>query len=366
MQRCGATVRRSHRIGISGWAFEGGCGKTQCTADVRVIHPAFHRHWALFSREVPSVMRIAVHIGVLVLCGLGLRGPLNSSWAAEHGGQAPASSGEASPPAKEVKDKDAKDSKDIKDGKDAKDTKDTKDLKESKDGKEGKPARDSKDVKESRDAKESKDAKSDAPAKKDKGDAKPDAVKADAAKDGKKDGAEKAAESKPSTAEPEPGPKPETPTKRPVGSIMLTVKLALLADPLLLPYDIEVEMDGEKAVLSGKVATEDEKKRATEIVQGMESLKGVVNKLDIQKELAATITKRYDQFIVQAVKERFARSETLKAAGFEVKCEQGLVSLSGKTRFQVFALEAAQAARQVPGVRAVDTSNIQLSGESKE
>lgn len=314
--------------------------------------------------------------------------------------------------------KDAKDAKDLKDAKDSKDATDQKDLKEPKEpkelkepkeskepkksespkqegagdappvkpskderdaakdhkevGKESKPARDQKDSKDSKDSREGKDGKSDAPAKKAKGEGKSD-TKADAksdagkdAKDAKKDAPDKSSGDKPPAAEPEPAPKPDVSTKRPIGSIMLTVKLALLADPLLLPYDIEVEMDGEKAVLSGKVAGEEEKKRAGEIAQGIEPIKGVVNKLDVAKDLAAAIIKRHDQSIVQAVKDRFARSETLKSAGFDVKSEQGLVSLSGKTRFQVFALEAVQAARQVPGVRAVDTSNIQLSGESKE
>jgi osmotically-inducible protein OsmY len=46
-----------------------------------------------------------------------------------------------------------------------------------------------------------------------------------------------------------------------------------------------------------------------------------------------------------------------------VKAENGVVLLSGKTRFQVIALEAAEAARQVPGVRAVDTTGIQIVGK---
>lgn len=224
-----------------------------------------------------------------------------------------------------------------------------------------KPAKESKEgAKEGKEPKESKETKNEAPpiAPKAKTDATKEGHKKDAA------GADKSAESDP---EPQPAqPKAETHPKRTLGSAILTIKLAMMADAALFPYDIEVALDGEKAVLSGKVATEEEKHRAAELVQGLELVKGVVNKLELSKDLIAAHERRHDQAIVQYVKERFARSETLKAAGFEVKCEQGVVSLSGKTRFQVFALEAAQAARQVPGVRAVDTSNIQLSGEGKE
>lgn len=154
--------------------------------------------------------------------------------------------------------------------------------------------------------------------------------------------------------------------KRPLGSHILTVKLAMMADPALFPYDIEVEMDGGKAVLSGEVATEADKRRAEEIAQHLHPVNTVVNKLEVVKDLGPALTRRHDQVLVRLVKDRFDRSETLTAAGFDVKCEQGVIYLRGTVRFQVFALEAAQAARQVPGVLAVDTSNVELPGEAIE
>lgn len=244
-----------------------------------------------------------------------------------------------------------------------------------------------KDVKESKDTKDPKDPKIDPPPAKAKAEGKSEG-KSDGKPDGKTDGkpegkadagkkeaapSEKAARVDPApTLAPVPAPatlpaKSDPPApKRPLGSVILTIKLVLMSDPLLLPYDIEVEMDGDKAVLTGKVATEDDKRSAAEIAQTVDTVKGVVNKLEVAKELGPQLVKRQDHAICQYVKERFARSETLKSSGFDLKCEEGVIFLSGKTRFQVIALEAAQAARQVPGVRAVDTTNIQLSGESKE
>lgn len=43
-----------------------------------------------------------------------------------------------------------------------------------------------------------------------------------------------------------------------------------------------------------------------------------------------------------------------------MKTEDGVVTLTGSTRFQVIVLEAAQAARQVPGVKAVNTDQVRL------
>jgi hyperosmotically inducible protein len=51
------------------------------------------------------------------------------------------------------------------------------------------------------------------------------------------------------------------------------------------------------------------------------------------------------------------------AANFDVKTEQGVVSLSGTVRFQVIVLEAAEAARQVPGVKAVRTDKVRIESE---
>jgi osmotically-inducible protein OsmY len=151
--------------------------------------------------------------------------------------------------------------------------------------------------------------------------------------------------------------------KKPLGSLILTVKLALLADARLFRYEIEVGEDGQNVALAGRVTSEDEKRAATEIAQSVSDGKTVVNKLDVDKGLLQSLGKRQDEIISTLVKDRFAKSATLKAANFEVKTEEGVVSLSGAVRFQVLALEAAEAARLVPGVRAVKTDRVRLGGE---
>lgn len=143
----------------------------------------------------------------------------------------------------------------------------------------------------------------------------------------------------------------------------LTIKLALMADPALFPFEIEVEMDNQKAVLTGAVSTEEEKAKAGEVVRMIEGVEAVVNKLSVSPALRSALTKRQDDAIAHIVKERLNKSETLKAVGFDVKSDNGVVVLSGKTRFQVIALEAAEAARQIPGVRAVNTAAVQITGK---
>ena len=156
----------------------------------------------------------------------------------------------------------------------------------------------------------------------------------------------------------------ETAVKKSLGSLILSVKLALMGDLRLFRYEIEVEEDKQVVTLSGKVSTEEDKAAATEVVQAVSGIKTVVNKLGVEKDLAKTLLKKQDEILTLLIKERFAKSATLKAANFDVKTEEGIVQLNGTVRFQVIALEAAEAARQVPGVRAVNTEKIRLEGES--
>ena len=100
--------------------------------------------------------------------------------------------------------------------------------------------------------------------------------------------------------------------------------------------------------------------RPAEVAGKIEGVEAVVNKLSLVPTLREKWAKKQDEAIAHVVRDRLVRSETLKAVGFEVKSESGIVRLSGKTRFQVIALEAAEAARQVPGVRAVDTTGVQI------
>jgi hyperosmotically inducible protein len=161
----------------------------------------------------------------------------------------------------------------------------------------------------------------------------------------------------------EEGAEKESTGRKTVSSLILTVKLALLEDPRLFPYEIEVEAGSDDVTLSGKVSTEAEKAAAGKIASTVAAVKSVLNKLEVLKELPEFILHKQDDIITRHVKERFSQSATLTAANFDVKTEQGVVSLSGSVRFQVIVLEAAEAARQVPGVKAVRTNKVRIENE---
>lgn len=153
---------------------------------------------------------------------------------------------------------------------------------------------------------------------------------------------------------------PESEAKKPMKSSMVTAKLALMADPRLFPYDIEVDVKEKDLVLLGKVSQESDKKAATDIVRCLEGVHAVENRLKVEPDATRGLVAERDKVLTQLVKERFEKSKTLQSVKFDVKTEDGVVTLSGTTRFQVIVLEAAQAARQVPGVRAVNTESVRL------
>ena len=105
-----------------------------------------------------------------------------------------------------------------------------------------------------------------------------------------------------------------------------------------------------------------EKLASAEVARQVDGVKSVVNKLEVVSDLHQVMMQKRDQVITEYIRERFKKSATLEAARFDIKTENGVVELSGKTRFQVIVLEAAEAARQVPGVKAVKTQAVRIEG----
>lgn len=155
-------------------------------------------------------------------------------------------------------------------------------------------------------------------------------------------------------------------TEQPIGSANilesqnLSLKLAFMGDPRLFPYDIDCQIKDTTVKLTGMVAIEEEKTLAALITAHLLKGKDISNHLEVSPSLSATLQSASDDRLTQLVKQRFDKSQTLRDANFGVVTIRGVVSLSGQTRFQVIIFEAAQAAREVPGVIAVNALNVRL------
>ncbi|MDT3779037.1 BON domain-containing protein [Nitrospira sp. MA-1] len=140
----------------------------------------------------------------------------------------------------------------------------------------------------------------------------------------------------------------------------LELKLVFMGDPRLFPFDIDCQIQEKTVKLTGSVTLEEEKTLATLLASHLIKEKEIVNLIEVRPSLSATLQAGMDTRLTELVKQRFAKSQTLRDANFEIITIRGMVSLKGQTRFQVIALEAAQAAREIPGVIAVLTQNIRL------
>lgn len=145
-----------------------------------------------------------------------------------------------------------------------------------------------------------------------------------------------------------------------VTSPALTFKLAFKADPRLFPYDIDVEIDGNAVFLDGTVTSQAEKVAVSEVALHVADDKTINNNISVDQNMTKVLAQNRDKAITQFLEEQFAKSQTLQEAQFQINTNDGIVSLSGTTRFQVILLEAAQAAQHVPGVKAVKTDKVIL------
>lgn len=145
-----------------------------------------------------------------------------------------------------------------------------------------------------------------------------------------------------------------------VQSQNLSLKLAFMEDPRLFPYDIDCQVQEKTVELRGEVSVEEEKTIVTAITTNLIKGKEIINHIEVRPSLRAAIQAKMDARLAELVKQRFAHSQTLREADFKIMTIRGVVSLSGRTRFQVIVLEGAQAAREIPGVIAVNTQNVRL------
>jgi len=172
-----------------------------------------------------------------------------------------------------------------------------------------------------------------------------------------------AAETQAPPGEPSAGERPkaaEPEGKKPIRSSMVTAKLALMADPHLFPYDIEVDATPRVGGVVVLGALYGHSRGGRDWGGGRPGGPAWYNRLKVEQDAAHGLFAERDKIITQLVKERFEKSKTLQSVKFDVKTEDGIVTLNGATRFQIIVLEAAQAARQVPGVRAVNTDAVRL------
>lgn len=130
-------------------------------------------------------------------------------------------------------------------------------------------------------------------------------------------------------------------------------KLALFADERVSSADVHVTTQRGVITLRGKVDSEAEQQAAGEIARTIEGAREVSNQLTVVPQAERKAVDRQDQQIVKDVKREIKSDARLKKARIHVRADEGIVTLTGKAPSLETSVRASEAARRVPGVRAV-------------
>jgi osmotically-inducible protein OsmY len=133
--------------------------------------------------------------------------------------------------------------------------------------------------------------------------------------------------------------------------ITSATKMRLLADSRTPALDINVDTRDGVVTLFGIVSSPDAKAAAAADARKVSGVKRVDNQLEVVASVKQEAVKARDEEVGRAVKQAFDARE-LKDITVEVK--NGVVRLTGTVATGARRLEAAVAARAIPGVRAVE------------
>src|SRR5207237_5085754 len=131
------------------------------------------------------------------------------------------------------------------------------------------------------------------------------------------------------------------------------VKMRLLADEKTPATDINVDTYNGAVTLFGIVPTRDAKSAAEMDARKVSGVKRVVNELEVVPKAEKEAVKARDDDLKDQLADRLKQRDDLKGTSISTDVKAGVARLTGTVDSETQRLEAAIAARSVPGVRAV-------------
>lgn len=131
------------------------------------------------------------------------------------------------------------------------------------------------------------------------------------------------------------------------------VKSTLLADPEIKSFDLKVETRSGEVMLSGFVENQTQIDRALSVAKGVEGVKVVSNKMDLQAGASTVGTKVDDGVITAKVKSALLADPGIKSFDISVVTSKGEAQLSGFVDTQAQIDHATELAGKVEGVTSV-------------
>ncbi|MFK3767497.1 BON domain-containing protein [Pseudomonas putida] len=138
-----------------------------------------------------------------------------------------------------------------------------------------------------------------------------------------------------------------------------SLQTALALNRMLNPFRIEVEVDGQRARLTGEVENDVERQLAEHVAQATRGIEQVDNQLQVNAglverplELRAYAQRLEDATLAAVIRARLLWSRTTQKAPIEVQSSEGVITLRGK-------VDSAEA-KELAGVVARTTDGVYL------
>ena len=148
------------------------------------------------------------------------------------------------------------------------------------------------------------------------------------------------------------------------------IEYGLDTSPIVRRYDIKVRVNGSDVILSGDVATQEQKEEAARIAK-IAGASRIDNSLVVDSKTQQTVDDRIrrgltktgeklnDKWIVAKVKYFLAGEDMLKGTDIDVDADHGVVKLKGNVRDQAARDRAVVLARDTEGVtRVIDELKV--------
>jgi hyperosmotically inducible protein len=156
-------------------------------------------------------------------------------------------------------------------------------------------------------------------------------------------------------------------------AVTAKVKAKLLDDSRLKNSHISVTTTNGAVTLTGSAPSSDAASAAKELASSVDGVKSVDNQVNTpsvadtvasKTDRAAKRTGKYasDSWITTKVKSKLLADNTTKGLDISVKTTNGVVALSGTVKNEDAVEHASDLAKQVKGVKSVDTSGLKANG----
>ncbi len=140
-----------------------------------------------------------------------------------------------------------------------------------------------------------------------------------------------------------------------VSDVWITTKskMALMSEPGLSPFSINVDTHDGVVTLFGIVGTQNVKEAAETRLKGIDGVARVKNELQVVPNVSAERVQEKDEVVQEAVVKALGERKTLAGSDIDVEVKDGVVRLSGKVESQGDRFTAATVARNAKGAKSV-------------